>query len=83
MSKKVPKELLTDRKKGLTLDERREMIKALFKSRNQPVEEFVEEQVAPVEEQLDEEEEAEREHVKRKQRYKKKQEGRLRPRGRR
>lgn len=72
-------------KKGLTLDEKRAMIKALFNSRNQTEEVAAEvkQEHAPKEEQIDEEEEAERVHVKRKARYKKQQQGRIRPRGRR
>lgn len=69
-------------KKGLTLEEKREMIRALFKSKDQTVEETVDAE-APRESELDEEEEAERTLVKRKNRYKKQQQGRLRPRGRR
>lgn len=67
-------------KKGLTLDEKRAMIQALFKGKEVVPEEA---KPAPVSEQVDEEEEAERLHVKRKQRYKRQQQGRLRPRGRR
>ena len=75
-------------KKGLTLEEKRAMIQALFNSRNQPVEDVSEapkEQVkaAPKAEQNDEEEEVEKEYLKKKNRYKKQQQGRLRPRGRR
>jgi hypothetical protein len=70
--------------KGLTLDERRAMILAMFKDSKAPKEAVTEKQeLAPVEEQVDEEEELEREHVKRKQRHKKKQQGKIRPRGRR
>lgn len=74
-------------KKGLTLDEKRAMIKALFNSRNEPVEvaevkvDKVEQ--APVEEQIDEGEEAERLHVKRKRRHKDRNPGRMNRRGRR
>lgn len=71
-------------KKGLTLDEKRAMIKALFNSRNQP-EEPIADPVpakAPKRAVLDEDEVLEREMVKRKARDKKKKSGHLRPRGR-
>ena len=74
--------------KGLTLDERRAMILAMFKGSKQQAaapehKEQYKQELAPIEEQVDDEEELEREHVKRKQRHKKKQQGKIRPRGRR
>lgn len=71
--------------KGLTLDERRAMILAMFKDGKKQAAESTEvhkKEIAHGEEQIDEEEELEREHVKRKQRHKKKQQGKIRPRGR-
>lgn len=68
-------------KKGLTLDEKRSMILSLFKNKNVPAQEEV--VVVQPEEVVDEEEELEKEYVKRKARHKKKQQGRIRPRGRR
>jgi hypothetical protein len=67
--------------KGLTLDERRAMILAMFKDSKKPKGAVVEEQeLAPVEEQEEDEEELEREYTKRKHRHKKKQQGKIRPR---
>lgn len=67
-------------KKGLTLDEKRAMITALFKGRNTE-EEVVVEKRADIPPEIDEEEVIEKIHVKRKARHKKSQEGRIRPRG--
>lgn len=66
-------------KKGLSLDEKRQMVLSLFKARNKPPDEEVVE--VAIDKELDEEEELERKHVKQKNRHKKKQEGRIRPRG--
>lgn len=71
-------------KKGLTLDEKRAMIKALFNSRNAPEEEVVVDPTPakpPKRAILDEDEVLERELVKRKARDKKRKSGYLRPRG--
>ena len=68
-------------KKGLTLDEKREMIKALFRNKDAPIIEEEVIQKAPRRTELDEDEVLEKELVRRKARDKKKREGRKQPRG--